>query len=277
MKKILIPTDLSELADYSYQLAKLIASKVNGSIDLLSIIPGPQGAIYDVGGNLMNDDGQDYSEWMHRKSKVEKKLNAWIADKPFIQSYHVKVGRVEEGIISFAEENDIDLIVMGTKGDEERGMWSKGSFTKYITNHTSIPVLSLKCDRSNISLGEVVFVSDFLENRKLNFDVLKRLQLAFDSKLTLLKIVTKDDDSDLDVMHDEMVAFAKTNDLLNTEIIIQTDESVELGIKNFADARNVDLVVLGTNQNVGISRLFSGSISDELIENLKYPMLTFSL
>ncbi|MEE9439396.1 MAG: universal stress protein [Saprospiraceae bacterium] len=277
MKKILIPTDFSDLGEFACTIATIIAKKTNAQIDVLSIIPGPQGAYYNNAGVLLNDEGEDYSEWYKRLEINKEKMKSWIDGKEFINITSCQIGDIDRSILNYAENNDIDLIVMGTDGLFNKKFWSKGSHTEHITNHSSVPVLSLKCDRSDLSLNEIVFVSDFLHNQKIDLTIIKDLQKAFGSKLVLLKIKTPNHKRSNDQIKDDMLSFVATNDIENYESVIYEDKEVESGIGKFSAERDIDLIVMGTHQGKGFSKLFRKSISDDIVNHLYHPILTFPI
>ncbi|MDF1697104.1 MAG: universal stress protein [Saprospiraceae bacterium] len=277
MKKILVPTDFSELGDFAYGVAHILAAGLKAEIIALSIISGPQGAIYDESGNLTNDEGNDYSEWTRRLAMNREKMRSWIEDKGDITDTIVTIGNVDQSILQISESQGVDLIIMGTKGLYNKTIWTKGSHTEFVSNHSSIPVLSLKCDRRQLDLEEILLVSDFLEMEKLDLSILKSVQKAYGSKFVLLKINTESQHRTDDQIKSDMEKFAQINELDNYTMKLYKSESVESGIAKFSQEQDIDLIALGTHQGHGFSKLFNGSISDDLINHLYHPILTFPL
>jgi nucleotide-binding universal stress UspA family protein len=204
-------------------------------------------------------------------------MKDWIAAKPDIVDSICTIGSVDNSILHYSESNEIDLIVMGTEGLFRKSLWSKGSHTEYITNHSEIPVLSLKRDRSNINFKGIVLASDFLECEKFDLSILKDIQKAYDSKMLLLKINTPRQHRTYEQVMADMEAFAVINDLQNYSKYIYTDSSVESGLGKFSAEHDIDLIALGTHLGYGFSKLFSGSISDDVVNHLIHPILTFPL
>ena len=54
-----------------------------------------------------------------------------------------------------------------------------------------------------------------------------------------------------------------------------SDESVEKGIVNFSGETGIDFVAIGTHQRSGLSRLFKHSISEDIVNHVWQPILTF--
>lgn len=277
IKKIVLPTDFSELGDFAYSLASFIAKQTGASIDVVSIIPGPSGALYSKEGNLINDEGNDYSEWYNSLKAAEEKMASWVKDKSYINDTSCSIGNVNSSILRYATANDMDLIVMGTDGLYSTGLWSQPSHAEFISNHSPVPVLTLKCDRTNINLKEIILVSDFLEANLMDLSILKSLQSVFDSKLLLLKVKKNNAVRSNSKIVSDITAFAEVNDITNYEACIYEDDNVEAGIGKFAAERDVDLISLGTHQKKGFSKLFRVGISDDVINHLFHPVLTFPI
>ena len=276
MNKILIPVDFSERSDYAYNLAEHLAEKCNAKIDLISIVPGPQGMYYDEMGNIQEDEGVDLSPFESKQSEVRTKMNDWIKDKRRIGSTFVKIGNIEKDIQYYAEHNGIDLIVMGTEGSIDNS-WFGGTHTQHISNHTSVPVLSLKCDRTDINLEKILLVSDFLESMPLDLSMLKDIQHSFQSKIVLLFVRTVGVKETNDDILMRMADFVKRNELIHVEYQIHEDKAVESGIGKFAAMENIDLIAMGTHQKTGFSKLFRTNISDDVINHMYHPILTFPI
>lgn len=277
IKKIILPTDFSELSDFAYSMALYIAKKTGASIDVVSIIPGPSGALYSKDGELINDEGNDYSEWSNSLKAAEENMMSWIKDKSHINNTFCSIGNVDSSIIRYATDHDMDLIIMGTEGLYSNTLWSQPSHAEFISNHSPVPVLTLKCDRSNINLKEIILVSDFLEAKQMDLRIIKSLQFVFDSKILLLKVKKNNAIRSTHEIESDMAAFAEVNDITNYETCIYEDDNIEAGIGKFAAERDVDLITLGSHQKTGFSKLFRMSISDDVVNHLFHPVLTFPI
>jgi nucleotide-binding universal stress UspA family protein len=277
VKKILVPTDFSDLGDYAYNVASKIAKSTESEIITLSVLPGPPGAFYSTSGALLNDDGDDYSEWQKRLAEKKSQMVDWIKDKTDVSDSICTIGEIDKTILFISEQNEIDLVVMGTEGLFNKTAWSKPSHTEYISNHAHVPVLSLKCDRSDLDLTQIVFVSDFLENKVLDLKIFKNIQEVFQSKIQLLTIKTPKGARSKDEIFEDMKSFAGLNMIDNYECNVYEDSNVEAGIGKFCAEHDIDLIVLGTHQSKGFSRLFKHSVSDDIVHHLFHPILTFPI
>ena len=74
-----------------------------------------------------------------------------------------------------------------------------------------------------------------------------------------------------------MQEFARINDLEKYTMELFTDSSVEGGLGKFCAENDLDLIALGSHQGYGFSKLFKGSISDDIVNHLYQPILTFPI
>ncbi|MCB0631546.1 MAG: universal stress protein [Saprospiraceae bacterium] len=275
MKKILLPTDCSELGEYAYEIAHKIARQTEATIDVLSIVPAPAAAIFDTDGNLKSDEGEDYSEIYSEKDNLQDRIEKWATKKEDIDSVAVRIGPIDESIVRHAQYVDADLIVMGTAGAHGIDEILRRSHTAHVVRTSPIPVLCLKCDRSGMLIKNIVLVSDFAKVEELDLTVLKTIQRAFGAKLHLLKVNTpKQFETDRKVKWN-MDNFVELNELENVSFHLYSDETVEAGIVNFSTENQIDIVALGTHQRGGIGRMFKHGVSEEVVNHVMQPILTF--
>jgi nucleotide-binding universal stress UspA family protein len=61
------------------------------------------------------------------------------------------------------------------------------------------------------------------------------------------------------------------------ETHIYNETNVEKGILNFADKIGADLIGMSTHGRKGLSHFFNGSISEDLVNHSKLPVVTFKI
>jgi universal stress protein A len=145
-KTILVPHDFSSSANHAAALARDEAKLHGGSLLLLHVIDLPRGVPLDATINPTGGEGvlsvRDYavnSAEVHLKDLAARLLKDGIkADT------HIRVGNAVEEIVAFAEENKVDLIVMGTHGHTGIKAMLAGSVTEKVVRTAKCPVLSVR-------------------------------------------------------------------------------------------------------------------------------------
>ncbi len=275
MKKILIPGDMTELTGFAYDIAIKIAEQADAEIEVLGVVPAPINASFDKDGNIKKDMGADLSELDQQLETLQENLESWVKGKKRIGKTVSKIGHIDDTILRYVEENDIDMIAMGTSGAYGLKQWLSNSHAAKITRHAKVPVLTLKCDRSGFKMEDLLLVSDFHKPEKINIEALKTIIKGLDIDLHFLKVNTQRDFQSNREIRIAMEKFAELNDLKDVKFHVYCDETVEKGILNFSADTGIELVAIGTHQRSGFSRLFNSSISENVVNHVWQPILTF--
>ncbi len=53
--------------------------------------------------------------------------------------------------------------------------------------------------------------------------------------------------------------------------------SIEEGVINYADKVNADVIAINTHRRMGLAHLFTGSISRDVSNHAKLPVITFKV
>jgi nucleotide-binding universal stress UspA family protein len=140
-KKILVPMDGSDLAAKIIPQVEDLAKAFNAEVVLLtvgSLMAEPPTAEFVFSG------AEQLSAEI--KKATESSL-AGVADgmkqNGIKVSYLFREGSPAQEIISYASENDFDLIAMATHGRGEIA-WVLGSVAERVVSHASVPVLLLR-------------------------------------------------------------------------------------------------------------------------------------
>jgi nucleotide-binding universal stress UspA family protein len=82
---------------------------------------------------------------LHQKEKedIETYLKSQLPSEYDNCETAILTGEAAEAVLSFAEKESIELIVLTTHGDSGFGRWLLGSVAERITRHSPCPVLSI--------------------------------------------------------------------------------------------------------------------------------------
>ena len=155
--KVLIPTDFSVQAEYAYLMVKKLEEKIPVEIHFIHVLGVPDTVTMDNNGNIetCGDISVDYV--VSQKTIADRKLNNLKVLYGNEINTHLELGKLTEKIISYSQENKFDLIVMGTKGAWGLKEKLSGSETQIIARQSTVPLLSLMCDRSDLIIENQLF------------------------------------------------------------------------------------------------------------------------
>jgi len=135
MKKILVGFDGSEGSEQALNRAIMLIDEY-GLLVLLAVIPTPQIK------SFVDDDA-----YQNLRKKAEILISNTIKDLGE-QSFDIK-GQVEEGdaaakIIDIANRLNVDLIVLGSKGESKLGQYEIGSVANKVVQYAHKPVMVVR-------------------------------------------------------------------------------------------------------------------------------------
>jgi nucleotide-binding universal stress UspA family protein len=274
MKKILIPTDFSKYADQAIEAGAQIAKKNNAEIILLHMLELPGQSNDAVTGET------SIPAIMLFKNKADEILKS-IKNRPYLKGIPVKeavlLDNAYKGITTYSNENDIDLIIMGSHGSSGFEEIFIGTNTEKVVRLSNIPVLIIKNKTENLDIKKIVFASDFSKETKKPFLELLKFAKIFDAKLKLVMICTPNNFKSTSAAQKIMKEFVADFDMPDYSMETYNDTNVEKGIINYANAKNADLIAFGTHRRTALIHFFNGSISEDLVNHTTKPVITFKI
>ena len=143
-RKILIPTDGSDEAEAAAKKGVELAAELGGEVHALYVIDP------EVGGRPFNlqlkQEGVD--EFRERGLELTGRI-AELAEEAGVNCEQaVTEGKPYEAIVNYTGDNDIDAIVMGTRGRGNIESFLVGNVTEKVMRTADVPVMTVrKSDR----------------------------------------------------------------------------------------------------------------------------------
>ncbi len=275
MKKILVPTDFSKSSEEALKVAAQLAKKFSSELHVMHMIELPYNttidAIYET---------SELPEAMFFMQMAHKSFEKFL-DKDYLKGIDViesiQNNNAFEGIIDSAHEKEIDLIVMGSRGTSGIKEIIIGSNTEKVVRTSDIPVLVIKREDTNFKINDIVFASEFTEEYKKSFLDVITFANALNATLHLLMVNTPSDFMTTRTAEDRMNSFLEGLGIGDYTMNIYNDISVEKGILNFGNSIDADIIAMSTHGRQGLSHFFNGSISEDLVNHSKRPVVTFKI
>ncbi|MBL7806856.1 MAG: universal stress protein [Saprospiraceae bacterium] len=282
MKKILVPFDFSSNSKNALNVAAQIASKANAQLELLhvnlaSIYSAPF-AEYAAAGGYATEDGQ-YDETA--ASELEK-IKMELIGKPGFDKLQVTI-RVEEGYLhssvrNVAQEDDVDLVVMGTKGASGVTEFLVGSNTEKVIRTAPCPVLAVPEQVTTFSPKMVLMPSTLKTDQASAFRTLASWENLYEFHVKVLYLNNPSGlatDGSAEALKNR---FAEAAGLKKTDVIITSGTLFEdNSILVAADMCNAELIVMATHQRQGLSHWLFGSITEDTVNHSHIPVLAIPI
>jgi nucleotide-binding universal stress UspA family protein len=138
-RNIMVPTDGSTCADGAVEHALDIASASGATVHAINVVDTE---LFVTAPGQMAPSG--YIDTLEEKGKESVEEIATRGDAANVTvSKATAEGRPSEGILDYATENEIDLVVMGTHGRGGLDRFLLGSTTERVIRQSSFPVLAV--------------------------------------------------------------------------------------------------------------------------------------
>ncbi|WP_200978789.1 universal stress protein [Echinicola sp. 20G] len=268
--KILCPTDFSECSLNALEYAAKLGEKYKAELILFHV-----------------PSMEDYRKlFRHPKEEslefVKKKMDNLVAevvlesvDKGLIScTAAVKEGKTVETIIQFANENDIDLIVMGTEGVNDIKTNFIGTKSSKVIEDSSKDVLIVPRKVFFKSPRKFVYATDYLEEDKLAIQKVVELANFYDSEIDIVHVGTKSKIIDR-ALHQTMVGeikpfirYEKISYVLKT----YRDEP-GLGLENYLITAKGNILVTLSKKKSWFDQLFTQNLSKKMSYFINKPLL----
>lgn len=278
IEKILLPTDFSDTADDAFVYALLLAEKLGAEIHLLNCIylgiataelPAYTGDLL----NKMQDQGKkNMQKFVERGiTKVVQQLRSL----PAVTS-QVEVGSAVILTKQFAEENNFDLIIMGTNGAHDN--WSRlfGTNASGVLVDAPCPVLVLPENARFRHFQKLCFATDLEDvNVLLGRQLIARFHPMVPD-LHFLHVSRREaEEHSLDF---ELIStlYARQDVNFKVDISELSSKDIPKAIIKEAEQLEADLVVMYRPHHGVFDQLFHKSVTREVALTTSVPLLVLS-
>jgi nucleotide-binding universal stress UspA family protein len=278
MKKILVPVDFSPNSMNALHVAASIAHKSGAVLEMLHV---NLAAIYStplsefVAVSKYEGDDQQYDDTA--VSQLEKLKIELLAD-PTYANLNIQI-RVEEGYLhstvrNVAQDDAVDLVVMGTKGTSGMNEFLVGSNTEKVIRTSPCPVLAIPEGTQDFSPKTVLLPSTLKDDQTGVFKYVASWEKLFKFHVKILylnNVRNLPTDGSAEAAKNRL---AEATGLKKTDVILTHETFFEdNAILATADQFNVDMIVMGTHQRHGLSHILFGSITEDTVNHSHIPVL----
>lgn len=287
-KRILVPVDFSEYSLKACKIAFNMAKEINAKVKILHVYFNPYYPTALPMSEVFAYQAKEEGSFQNILAKVRadiKKLCNIIDEKiasgefPAINySYVLREGLPEEEIVSFSKEYKPAVIVMGTRGKDQKDLDLIGSVTAEVIEMTRIPVFAIPENTifsDFTQIKNVAFLTNFSQRDLISFDFLMSFLSKYKVKIHLIHISSKKSDEWNKIKMEGIKAyFEKKYPELNSDYAL-IEESADFikDVDSFVKKQNIDVIALTTAKRNIFSRMFIPSVSRKMLFYSDTPIL----
>lgn len=277
MKTILVPCDFSKQAVNAFRFALDIARQSGGEVHLTHVIELP--VMHDSVLMPVMSFEEVLLKELRDKSQVEyAKLIKKYADPKDKVKTTTQFGAPARMILSYIEENKIDLVIMGTKGASGVKEYVIGSNAEKVVRNSPVPVIAVKNYPKLNTIKDIVLPNTL--HTEIQEDLLmkvKAMQHFFKANLHIVWVNTPSNFTRDITTNKRLQDFAKRFLFKNYTVHVFNDLYEEDGIINFAHSIKADMIAMGTHGRKGLAHVLSGSVAEDVVNHIDIPIWTYTM
>ncbi len=230
------------------------------------------------------------------REKIRKYLQKHAGDLPENRVVRevVRDIAVAPALLSYAEEHDIDLIVMGTHGRRGVRQILIGSVAEEVVRRASCPVLTVrrqKEPRDAMNISSLLAPVDFSSHSREALQYARELAAFYSAGLTLLHVVEETlhpafygpgVGSVYDVkpnIEEQAIKrlkyfYGKTKGQDVEVSFIAQPGRAQRAISHYAEESGHDLIVMATHGRTGFEHFTMGSVAERVVRRAPCPVFT---
>lgn len=272
MKKILFPTDFSDVSNNAFIYALKLAETIHAEIITLHVYQMLQPKFADFSAYLYEVyEVTELSNFENYRDEVPVLRN--IAEENNLG--HIKISHVlVEGnfiheIQKITEEENIDFVVMGTKGATGLKETFLGTFTTKVMDDIKSIVFAIPAHCHYQPINKILFVTQFKPNDFQAFKKVMELANLFQAHIDCLYVQQHQHDAKNNFTADWKSLVEKQDIELHT--ILGND--VEGIILNFIELHKINTIAMLVYHRNFFEKLFQISLSKKLAFHVDAPIL----
>ena len=283
MKKILFTTGYSHSSKNTWQYALRLAQHFGAQISLMHVYEGHSFSLMPGNDFLDEDMTVNFDELYEAERKEQRlKLDEFVTlntPRMFLSvpmNFIVTLGEVAAAILREEQENQYDLIILGTTKSNKASDVLFGNTALKIISRAYTPIFLVPPMAKYTGVEKIVYATNFESG---DFEALSQLMewtQAFNAQIHLLHIHNKTYEAThaANRMRRLVEAFQeeKAAGMMTTQVM---EGNVAKSIANYLEQSEADMIALTTHNRGFFARLFDPSITNQIAAEALVPVLIF--
>lgn len=261
--KILCPTDFSEHSAIALEYAMNLAKSLDSELHILSVFQVPKSSTSFV--SMEDVIRRNHEEDMQ---KLISGLGA-LVDNDNLPVTRVAKGDTVSTTLRYADQKQIDLIVMGTQGGNSLRTILFGSTTKKLAGKSPIPILAIpETVRYRLTSNRIVLA---LDNKALDnehtFAVPVRIAKALSLKIDVLHVGDEEDITPFDPF---VSAYLEG---LMGDVALESGQDTIAVIKHYVESNDVGMLMMIRRDKSFLQRILTVGNTDAELAKTNVPLM----
>ncbi len=274
MRKLLIPTDFSENALNAIKYGLELFKHEQCEIYFLHAYADE---VYNTKGLLARTEFDKLKQQVFRNSEeeLERLKKKAISFSPNPQHQIITCSEFEtlvDAVNDLADKENMDLIIMGTRGRTNDKKQSFGSNTLNVVKYVKCPVLAIPNFFKNGTPTKILFPTDYLlPFKRREIKLLSTLAASFAASITFLHVCNYEHLSYRQLDNKAFLESCVKN--INTECTTVTGEELISTINDYIKVNGINMLVMVNARHSYLESILHDSTIEKIGLQLELPFL----
>ncbi|MCP4457390.1 MAG: universal stress protein [Cytophagales bacterium] len=275
MKTLLIPTDFSETSEAAIDFGMQLAERHGYDVILqhsVEFVPTYE-AMYIDAINVRSFTQEIVEDCEIRLDNLVRKHN----QSQVKVTKRLMVGSLISDLQSLVKVEQIDLIVMGTRGASGLKEFFVGSNTEKVVRLVNCPVISIPEKTKFKEVRKILVPVDMRELRPKFLNKISKFQQLFAASIEFIWVKTPHSIESSELVTDALNSLLSKYEIASSSFSIIRDIFPDEGIIKYSKESDADMIAMATHARRGLAHLFSGSLTEDVLNHLNIPLWSFKL
>ncbi len=274
IKNILIPTDFSKTGLLAVEHAAFMARLFKANLYLLHVIE-----ISETTYSIYNP-----AVVIRDMKEIEKIVDAQLSllAAKLKKEYAITVntlcsmGKATSEIVTAVQDNNIDLVVMGTHGASGINELFMGSNAHKTVTVCPCPVITVQTHAKKIGFTNIVLPIDNSLRSRQKVDYTIALAKKYAAKIHVLGLIDKTRETDPEKFQIKLDSIEKAIKKagLTCECKIVKGDNIAVAAMNYSKKIKADLIVVLTDHESNYNGMFLGAFAKQIVNHSRIPVMS---
>lgn len=222
-----------------------------------------------TGATIIREEMDEAAEESHRRmDELERLPDAADAN---VNRVLLKSTDPKRSILTYADENDIDLIVLGTHGRTDALEEIIGSTAERVLRRSSCPTVTVRATGTARPIEHILVPVDFSEYSPRAVGHATEVAADHNARVTIMHAA---DDASQSEDEERLRELGAELDGQTPDYIVAVG-AVDDSILRIAEEQNADLIVMITHGHKGLRRALTSSVAESVVRKSPCPVMTY--
>lgn len=185
----------------------------------------------------------------------------------------VRPGSLSESIKAVVQDYAVDMVLMNALPVSDSAATEDHAAS--LINTLDVPVMVVPTGKAYKKLKHLIFATDFTDRDPKVIQRIHDFAKQADARLTLVQVYSLAEKPQLSVMNQAMREIEALLNNKKVSVRLLEEEDMLEGISDFAEQEGADMLIMATQDNYLMQRLFSNAYVKTLAYHTQIPLLTY--